>query len=95
MVEKVERKRQLRAKRRAAGLCVECGAPSYPYSRCDTHRNKHAQANARLRSKRKKAGRCTTCGRVLEKDIDGNNVTCSICIEARTFNRAINGGSIL
>ncbi|KXK28781.1 MAG: hypothetical protein UZ01_02521 [Candidatus Brocadia sinica] len=85
MVEKAERKKQLKAKRRAAGLCVECGAPSYPYSRCEVHRENHAYGKRKLREKYKKSGRCITCGRKLDKDIDGDNVTCSICIEDRVL----------
>lgn len=58
MVEKVERKGQLRAKRRAAGLCVECGAPSDGRYRCAACVIKRSNYNI----KRRFAGLCVACG---------------------------------
>lgn len=88
MVEKVERKRQLRAKRRAAWLCVDCGAPAYGYYRCEYHRKKQRHYQIKVIEKRRKSGRCISCGLVLERDFDTGKVTCAICNERATiYNR--------
>lgn len=73
-------------KRRSRGECMHCGKPSGTYWYCKTHREKQAQKSVRIRDKYRKSGRCISCGRVLEKEIDGNNVVCSVCIERGTWN---------
>lgn len=128
MVEKVERKRQLREKRRVvcmsckedkaaykrlsylkrkeSGLCTKCGKELGEYivgTTCMPCRDrqsvyyrryylKHREKMLQRALKRKESGRCPSCGRMLDKDIDGDNVTCAICIEASGFRKRMHSG---
>lgn len=44
-----ERRRELRVKRRDAGRCIDCGAPSDGFARCPRHRAEVSAASARRR----------------------------------------------
>lgn len=73
------------------GLCVVCGSPVLSGVCCVECNKKRTHR----RDEYRKSGRCTRCGRVLDEEIDGDNVTCNICIEEAVFRNRVNGGVAL
>jgi hypothetical protein len=76
MAPSSESKKKLQADRRAAGLCIQCGAPANGKSRCQLHA---AQANVGRKKQaadRKAAGVCQTCG---ARPAMANKTVCQIC----------------
>lgn len=94
-VRSKETLKQQYLERKARGLCVVCSEPVLWGCRCEKHREDFNRKR-RLRSDMyKKSGRCARCGRVLDIEIDGDNVTCNICIEEAVFRNRVNGGVAL
>lgn len=69
-----ESKKALLAARRAAGLCVQCGADAAGKSKCGPCAVKDKDARTARREARRKAGLCTECGKPAKED-------CSLCQE--------------
>jgi hypothetical protein len=62
MAKTADRVREWRRKRRAAGVCRDCGRPAVPgQTRCGMHQEAAAERMRRLRRERREAGRCATC----------------------------------
>ena len=97
-----ERKKKLRDKRKAMGICIDCEEPSYkPYVRCAEHLYKDAQRHIKsynanreeriaLARKNKEYRRnnnmCTACGTELIEE-DGNRAKCMNCRSELYFMR--------
>ena len=78
-------KKRLRAKRRAAGKCTQCGAeldPNEPRVKCGACRLRNAGAARALRKRRKRERICTRCG---EGRPPGPHA--ATCVECRTGER--------
>jgi len=75
-----EQKREHKRKRRAKGLCVECGAVAIKgQQHCTKHARIVAKASRTYSRKMIEQGRCATCG--VERD--GKPIYCTTCHEKR------------
>lgn len=54
--------RNYRRKRRAAGLCIDCGAPSPDYQLCDACAERAATQMKKRYYQRRTLNKCTACG---------------------------------
>ncbi|MEB2311952.1 MAG: hypothetical protein OZ921_20185 [Sorangiineae bacterium] len=54
--------RKYREKRRAAGICIDCGAASPDFQLCDACASRAAEQMKERYYERRKRGRCTACG---------------------------------